>query len=147
MDKEQLEGLKIGLPYTKEEAVEQGYRILIETSRTLYETINFNMSDLIMLSDYLNESPFFLDGVINMKRDKEFLRVMREKLDDIDLDLRIYERWVRDYTRSVITLRDGEAKYETRPMRLSIDRQSIANRRAKEWLDSEIEKEWMKEEV
>lgn len=145
MDKEQLEGLELGLPYTKEEAVEHGYKILLETSRTLYETINFKMSDLIMLSDYLERAPFFGDGLIEMEEDKKFLRVMRERLDDIDLDLRIYDRWVRDYIRSVGTLRDGEVDYGTRPMRLSVDRQSIANRRAKEWLDSEIAKEWMKD--
>ena len=84
MDKEQLEELELDLPYTKEEAVEQGYKILLETSKTLYDTINFKMSDLIMLSDYLERAPFFRDGLIEMEEDKKFLRVMRERLDDID---------------------------------------------------------------
>lgn len=146
MDKEQLEELELDLPYTKEEAVEQGYKILLETSKTLYDTINFKMSDLIMLSDYLEEAPFFRDGFIEMGEDKKFLRVMRERLDDIDLDLRIYKRWIRDYIRSVGTLCDGEVEYGTRPMRLSVDRQSIANRRAKEWLREVLDEDVTEEE-
>ena len=132
MDKEQLEELELDLPYTKEEAVEQGYKILLETSKTLYDTINFKMSDLIMLSDYLERAPFFRDGLIEMEEDKKFLRVMRERLDDIDLDLRIYKRWVRDYIRNVGTL--------------SVDRQSIANRRAKEWLRDVLNEDVTEEE-
>lgn len=146
MDKEQLEELELDLPYTKEEAVEQGYKILLETSKTLYDTITFKMSDLIMLSDCLERAPFFRDGLIEMEEDKKFLRVMRERLDDIDLDLRLYKRWVRDYIRNVGTLCDGEVEYGTRPMRLSVDRQSIANRRAKEWLRDVLNEDVTEEE-
>lgn len=146
MDKEQLEELELDLPYTKEEAVEQGYKILLETSKTLYDTITIKMSDLIMLSDCLERAPFFRDGLIEMEEDKKFLRVMRERLDDIDLDLRIYKRWVRDYIRNVGTLCDGEVEYGTRPMRLSVDRQSIANRRAKEWLRDVLNEDVTEEE-
>lgn len=146
MDKEQLEELELDLPYTKDEAVEQGYKILLETSKTLYDTITFKMSDLIMLSDCLERAPFFRDGLIEMEEDKKFLRVMRERLDDIDLDLRIYKRWVRDYIRNVGTLCDGEVEYGTRPMRLSVDRQSIANRRAKEWLRDVLNEDVTEEE-
>ena len=146
MDKEQLEELELDLPYTKDEAVEQGYKILLETSKTLYDTITFKMSDLIMLSDCLERAPFFRDGLIEMEEDKKFLRVMRERLNDIDLDLRIYKRWVRDYIRNVGTLCDGEVEYGTRPMRLSVDRQSIANRRAKEWLRDVLNEDVTEEE-
>lgn len=128
MDKEQLEGLQLKFPYTNEDAYSHGRSILIELSRTLYETINHKMSDLRTLTEYLEESPFSLDGLLLVKGDKAFFKTMEEKLGDIDLDLRIYDRWVRNYLRKVNTLiGDDTGEHETEARNISAVRHSIAH--------------------